>query len=233
MKRRSATAGAVRPEVGAEGTAPARLPAPPAPLGRRGWLVIGAIVLLVNLPVLHLLVRSEPKASGHVPFSDDFTDPGTVGRNYRSYGGYPRMINGELLSPGTKNNPLWLDAALPHDVMVEVSARPISPDGGDPGDVVRQRDRRRHRLPGSARPVEPHGLAGTGSAPAWYAWTRTGRRSPAGSRGLAFRETCARPASERTRGCGSRRNRSLSRPARVQMRFERRGSVIAGWSTDG
>ena len=42
-------------------------------------VVLGAIVLLVNLPVLHLLVRSEPKASGHVPFSDDFTDPGRWG----------------------------------------------------------------------------------------------------------------------------------------------------------
>ena len=52
-----------------------------------------------------------------------------MGRNYRSYGGYPRVINGELLSPGTKNNPLWLDAALPHDVVVEVSARPINPEG--------------------------------------------------------------------------------------------------------
>ena len=139
MKRRSATAGAVQPEVAAEGSR-RETPGRPAPLGRTGWLVIGAIVLLVNLPVLHLLVRSEPKAAGHVPFSDDFSDPGTVGRNYRSHGGYPRVINGELLSPGTKNNPLWLDAALPHDVVVEVSARPISPEGEIPGDAVRKRD---------------------------------------------------------------------------------------------
>ena len=127
MKRRSATA-AVRPEGSAERASP-ETPGRPAPLGRTGWLVIGAVVLLVNLPVLHLLVRSEPRTSGHIPFSDDFADPGTVARNYRSYGGYPRVINGELLSPGTKNNPLWLDAALPHDVVVEVSARPINPDG--------------------------------------------------------------------------------------------------------
>jgi len=127
VKRRSATA-AVRPEASAERAGP-ETPRRPARLGRTGWLVIGAVVLLVNLPMLHLLVRSEPRASGHVPFSDDFADPGTVARNYRSYGGYPRVINGELLSPGTKNNPLWLDAALPHDVVVEVSARPINPDG--------------------------------------------------------------------------------------------------------
>jgi hypothetical protein len=125
VKRRPATAEATRPEVAEETAAPAR----PAPLGRKGWLVLAAIVLGVNLPVLHLLVRTEPKASGRVPFSDDFSDPGTVARNYRSLGGYPRVIGGELLSPGTKNNPLWLDAALPADVVVEVSARPISPDG--------------------------------------------------------------------------------------------------------
>ncbi|HZJ54764.1 MAG TPA: hypothetical protein VFD38_11550, partial [Myxococcaceae bacterium] len=128
MKRRPATAGAAQAEVPAESGGPVGSRRP-APLGRRGWLVIAAVVLAVNLPVLHLLVRSEPKASGHVPFSDDFSDPGTVGRSYRSYGGFPRVINGELLSPGTKNNPLWLDAALPHDVVVEVSARPISPEG--------------------------------------------------------------------------------------------------------
>ncbi len=124
MKRRSAAAVETR-AAAAEAVGPRR----PAQLGRRGWLVIGAVVLLVNLPVLHLLVRSEPKPTGHVPFSDDFTDPGTVARNYRSLGGYPRVVGGELLSPGTKNNPLWLDAALPPDVVVEVSARPISPEG--------------------------------------------------------------------------------------------------------
>ena len=113
MKRRPATASAARAEVPPESAAQdARRP---APLGRKGWAILGGIILLVNLPVLHLLVRSDPKPSGHVPFSDDFADPGTVARNYRSLGGYPRVINGELLSPGTKNNPLWLDAALPHD----------------------------------------------------------------------------------------------------------------------
>ncbi|MGZ6162569.1 MAG: hypothetical protein ACXWLS_04495, partial [Myxococcaceae bacterium] len=129
MKRRQASAAEAANTEVATGE-----PAPvtgwrPAPLGRRGWLVLAAIVLLVNLPVLHLLVRRPPATSGRVPFSDDFSDPGTVARNYRSLGGYPRVINGELLSPGTKNNPLWLDAALPRDVVVEVSARPINPDG--------------------------------------------------------------------------------------------------------
>jgi hypothetical protein len=101
----------------------------PGKLGRRGWLVLAAVVLLVNLPVLHMLVRSEPPTKVTLPFADDFSDPTTVSRNYRALGGDPRVVNGQLLSPGTKNNPLWLSAALPRDVVVEVSVRPISADG--------------------------------------------------------------------------------------------------------
>lgn len=127
MKRRPATVGGAGAEPAANGPAPAS--ARPAPLGRRGWLVLAAVVLLVNLPVLHLLWRSPPPAPGSIPFADDFSDPGTVARSYRSLGGDPRVIKGELLSPGTKNNPLWLTARLPQDVVVEVSARPISPEG--------------------------------------------------------------------------------------------------------
>ena len=74
--------------------------------------MLAAIVVLVNLPVLHLLVRRPLAASRHCLLRR-LLDPGTVARNYRSLGGYPRVIKGELLSPGTKNNPLWLDAALP------------------------------------------------------------------------------------------------------------------------
>ena len=102
---------------------------PPGKLGRRGWLVLLGIALLINLPVLHMLVRSEPGTKASLPFADDFSDPATVTRNYRALGGDARVVNGQLLSPGTKNNPLWLSAALPDDVVVEVSARPISPEG--------------------------------------------------------------------------------------------------------
>ena len=63
---------------GAEGTRP-RDARPPRPARPEGMARPRGLVLLVNLPVLHLLVRSEPKASGHVPFSDDFTDPGDGG----------------------------------------------------------------------------------------------------------------------------------------------------------
>src|SRR5262249_61775714 len=59
----------------------------------------------------------------------DFSDRATVSRNYGALGGDARVVNGQLLSPGTKNNPLWLSAALPRDVVVEVSARPSSAEG--------------------------------------------------------------------------------------------------------
>src|SRR5262249_25453265 len=123
VKRRPATAAGAAPvAVAAEGPGPeARRRA--APLGRKGWLVLAAALLSVILPVLPVLRRRPPPASGHIPFSDDFSDPGTVARNYRTRGGYYRVINGQLISPGTKNNPLWLDAELPQDVVIEVSAR--------------------------------------------------------------------------------------------------------------
>ena len=95
MKRRPVPAAAPAPEVTTERAVPTASWRP-APLGGRGWLVLAAVIVLVNLPVLHLLVRRPPQPSGHLPFSDDFKDPDTVARNYRSHGGYPRVINGAL-----------------------------------------------------------------------------------------------------------------------------------------
>ena len=231
MKRRPATAQAARAEV------PAEIPAPvpsqrPASLGRRGWLVLAAVILAVNLPVLHLLIRSEPKASGHLPFSDDFSDPGTVGRNYRSHGGYPRVIGGELLSPGTKNNPLWLDAALPHDVVVEVSARPISPEGEI-----------RVTLFGNGVDADSGYQAVLGS------WSPMGSPQRVGSSLVRLDEngaTLSRWLSRARvtgdlRSAGFRKDSALRvealpvtlEPSHVyRMRFERRGSVLR-WTVDG
>jgi hypothetical protein len=231
MKRRPATAGAPRAQGAAESASPADARRP-APLGRRGWLILGSIIFLVNLPVLHLLVRSEPKASGQVPFSDDFSDPGTVARNYRSFGGYPRVINGELLSPGTKNNPLWLDAALPHDVVVEVSARPISPEGEI-----------RVTLFGSGIDAD------TGYQAVLGTWSPMGSPQRVGPALVRLDEnggTLSRWLS-RARVPGDLRSAGFTRNSGVRveatpitldpshvykMRFERRGSVIR-WTVDG
>lgn len=99
-------------------------------LSPRGWTVIAALVLAVNLPVLHYyLLRPAAAATLSLPYLDDFSDPSTVEKNYWSSGGHWRVVNGELLSPGVKNNPLWLKAKLPENVAVEFDARSMSPEG--------------------------------------------------------------------------------------------------------
>ncbi len=232
MKRRQASAAEATSTEVATGE-----PAPvtgwrPAPLGRRGWLVLAAIVLLVNLPVLHLLVRRPPATSGRVPFSDDFSDPGTVARNYRSLGGYPRVINGELLSPGTKNNPLWLDAALPQDVVVEVSARPINPDGevrvtlfGNGIDA----DTGYQAILGSWSPMGSPGRVGSSLV----------RLDEAGATLSRWLSRARVPGDLRSAGFGKDSGLRIEAPPTTldpshvyRMRFERRGSVLR-WSVDG
>ena len=231
MKRRPATAAEAPAEVPDRPNQPLS-PGRPEPLGRRGWLVLATVVLLVNLPILHLLVRSPPAASGHVPFSDDFSDPGTVAKNYRSHGGYPRVINGELLSPGTKNNPLWLDAALPHDVAIEVSARPISPDGeirvtvfgnGIDADTGYQAVLGPWAAMGSPARLGP-GLVRLDENGATLSRWLSRARVPGDLRSAGFRrDSAVRVEAPPT----------VLEPGHVyRMRFERRGSVLR-WSVDG
>ncbi len=100
--------------------------------------VIGLLVgvaALVNLPVLALALRPAAPTTVQITsqgFSDDFNRP-ELGDNYWSSGGYWRIAgfppDGQLLSPGAHNNPLFLRAALPDDVQVEFDARSESPDG--------------------------------------------------------------------------------------------------------
>jgi Farnesoic acid 0-methyl transferase len=108
-------------------------PPPAAPAGnglsRRGWLVLLAVILAVNIPLLIRPFRPLPEAGVPLPFADDFSNPATVAAHYHSLGGFPRVVNGELLSPGTKNNPLWLKATLPDNVLVEFDAHALSQDG--------------------------------------------------------------------------------------------------------
>jgi hypothetical protein len=108
--------------------------APPAAntekLSPRWRLFFIALVIVVNLPLLALTFRpsAETTVSIGSGFTDDFnrTD---LGPNYFATGAYWRIVNGELFSPGAKNNPLWLKAALPDNVQVEFDARSESPDG--------------------------------------------------------------------------------------------------------
>ncbi len=49
--------------------------------------------------------------------------------DFFAVGGYWRVVNGELLSPGVKNNPLWLQAPLPQNVSIEFTVRSEYPEG--------------------------------------------------------------------------------------------------------
>lgn len=100
-------------------------PVPRSSLG----VIIGALVVF-NLPLIHYFVlRGEPKATVTVPYQQSFDDPSVIERDFWSSGGYWRTVSGELLSPGVKNNPLWLKASLPENVAVEFDARSMSPEG--------------------------------------------------------------------------------------------------------
>ncbi|HYV47008.1 MAG TPA: hypothetical protein VFA20_19225 [Myxococcaceae bacterium] len=128
-KERAADAPAAeQPVPAANGSTPAPWQ-PPQPLSRGArWVLLG-VVLLANLPLIHYALRGEQEATVQVPYADDYSDRTTVERNYWTNGGYWRTVNGQLLAPGVKNNPLWLKAKLPRDAVVEFDARSESPEG--------------------------------------------------------------------------------------------------------
>lgn len=92
--------------------------------------VLAAVIIIFNLPMIHYFIfRPQAPTSASIPFSDDFSKASTIEENYFSTGGLWRVVNGELLSPGVKNNPLWLKASLPANVAVEFDTRSMSPEG--------------------------------------------------------------------------------------------------------
>lgn len=102
----------------------------PAKLSTVSRVVLITAIVIFNLPILHyFLFRGAPVATATLPYSTDFSDPTVVERDFFSTGGLWRSLNGELLSPGVKNNPLWLKAKLPQNVAVEFDARSMSPEG--------------------------------------------------------------------------------------------------------
>jgi len=135
-KKKQGVARNVQPEVRRpKPPEPSPLPSPerwtkPAGLSRWGFCILGLLVLLTNFPLLHhALLRSEPEGNLPLPYTDDFSRRETVEEHYWNSGGHWRVINGELLSPGVRNNPLWLKAKLPNDVAVEFDVRSQSPEG--------------------------------------------------------------------------------------------------------
>src|SRR5207249_4523394 len=117
---------AAAPIVAVQPAAPARAPHPLR--NPRLALPLAALLLLVNLPFLHTLLRGQPEVTQAIPFTDTF-DRDTLGPDYWSNGGNWRVVSGQLYSPGAGNNPLWLKARLPADVRIELEVRSEGPDG--------------------------------------------------------------------------------------------------------
>ncbi|MBZ4422123.1 hypothetical protein [Myxococcus sp. RHSTA-1-4] len=102
----------------------------PVGLSRRGWAVLAGLILLMQAPLIHYaLFRGEADVTAALPYSQDFSDPAVVERDFFTTGGFWRTVRGELLAPGVKNNPLWLQAPLPDDVAVEFDVRSEFPEG--------------------------------------------------------------------------------------------------------
>jgi hypothetical protein len=100
------------------------------PIGSTLRAVLIVTCLVAGLPLIAFSLRSSAPTTTEIGngFVDDY-NRGDLGYNYWATGGYWRIADGQLLSPGAKNNPLWLKAVLPADVQVDFDARSESPDG--------------------------------------------------------------------------------------------------------
>lgn len=121
-------------------SAPEPSPGPEAPatdvwvkpqgLTRRGWAVLVGLIVLIQFPLIHhALFRGQADVTASVPYAQDFSDPAVIKRDFFTTGGFWREVDGELLAPGVKNNPLWLQAPLPDDVAVEFDVHSEFPEG--------------------------------------------------------------------------------------------------------
>jgi hypothetical protein len=101
----------------------------PEGMSRRGWMVLGAFLILMQVPLIHRALRGAAPATASLPYTDSFDDAQKLKTNYWSSGTYWRIVDGQLLGPSPKNNPLWLRVPLPHDVAVEFDVRSESSEG--------------------------------------------------------------------------------------------------------
>ncbi|MDR0965718.1 MAG: hypothetical protein LBM75_04330 [Myxococcales bacterium] len=97
-------------------------------MSRGQWAILIAIALLVQIPFVIRFLRPHQLITASVPFADDF-ERTEIGPNYVTGGGFWRIVDGTLQSPGVKNNPLWLNAALPDEVAIEFDVWSNSKDG--------------------------------------------------------------------------------------------------------
>jgi len=95
----------------------------------RGQLAgLAAAVVVAQLPFIVYFARGQAPVTASLPFQDDF-ERAELGPHYFTTGGHWRIENGVVHSPGSKNNPLWLQASLPDDVAVEFDVRSESNEG--------------------------------------------------------------------------------------------------------
>jgi hypothetical protein len=101
----------------------------PKGLSKLGWALLAGAVALINLPLLHRAVKGDPEATVQLPYEDSFSEGSPIRKHYFTTGGLWRIVNGELFSPGVRNNPFWLKARLPQNVVIDFDVRCASPDG--------------------------------------------------------------------------------------------------------
>lgn len=97
---------------------------------KQRWF-FGVLILLANLPLIHYFFKhklQEMPTTTTLPFVDDFNRL-DIGPNYWNSGGYARIENNELKSPGVKNNALWLQAAMPDNAAIEFDTRAATAEG--------------------------------------------------------------------------------------------------------
>lgn len=72
--------------------------------------------------------RGAPAAPISLPFTDDFNRPGPdVGPNWKITGGRWEIRDGYIYTTGANNQPLFLNADLPDDVVIEVDIKSDTP----------------------------------------------------------------------------------------------------------
>ncbi|HVP66871.1 MAG TPA: hypothetical protein VMT17_06380 [Anaeromyxobacteraceae bacterium] len=108
---------------------------PARPLSAAGFAGVAVAILVANLALLQPWLRRPPAPTVPGPrYADDF-QRSRIGADWWSAGGHWQIRDGELWSPGVRNNPLWLRMRLPRDAAVEFDARSESRAGPRVGDI--------------------------------------------------------------------------------------------------
>src|SRR5512146_976295 len=108
---------------------------PDHPLAWRGWLVLALCVGVVNVPLLHRVLRGDAPGTLAGPRYADAFERAAIGDDWFTTGMHWRIAAGQLWAPAARNNPLWLKMRLPRDVAIEFDARSDTATGDRTGDI--------------------------------------------------------------------------------------------------